>query len=139
MNNITITGRLTADPELRTTPNGINVTQFNVAVDRRFQAKDEEKHTDFFRVIAWRSTADFICRYFGKGRLILITGEMQSRKYTDKYGNERIAWELLADKVEFMGDKPADSSANAQQSAPAGAPPAPTAPPATQTDDDYPF
>ncbi len=139
MNNITITGRLTADPELRTTPNGINVTQFNVAVDRAYKSGGE-KQTDFFRVIAWRSTADFICRYFGKCRLILITGEMQSRKYTDKYGNERIAWELLADRVEFMGDKPAaDNSENTQPTVPADAPPVPTAPPATQTDDDYPF
>lgn len=136
MNNITITGRLTADPELRTTPNGTNVTQFSVAVDRAYKSGGE-KQTDFFRVVAWRSTAEFICRYFGKGRLILITGEMQSRKYTDKGGSERIAWELLADRVEFMGDKPADSSAKAQQSAPAGAPPAPTE--QSATDDDYPF
>lgn len=136
MNNITITGRLTADPELKTTPNGTNVTQFSVAVDRAYKSGGE-KQTDFFRVVAWRSTADFICRYFAKGRLILITGEMQSRKYTDKGGSERIAWELLADRVEFMGDKPADSSANAQPTAPAGAPPAPTE--QTATDDDYPF
>lgn len=104
MNNITITGRLTADPELKQTQSGIAVTSFNVAVDRSYTAKGQEKQTDFFTVVAWRGTAEFVCKYFGKGRLILIKGEMQSRKYTDKDGNNRTAWEIVANSVEFMGD-----------------------------------
>lgn len=104
MNSIIITGRLTADPELKTTPNGNNVTQFTVAVDRAYKSGGE-KQTDFFRVIAWRNTADFVCRYFGKGKPILVQGEMNNRQYTDKDGNKCDWWEIKADKVEFMGDK----------------------------------
>ena len=133
MNNIKITGRLTADPELKNTPNGTAVVSFRVAVDRSYKGADGEKLTDFFSVVAWRSTAEFICKYFSRGRLILIDGEMQSRRYTDKDGNDRIAWELLANRVEFMGDKPAG---NAQQEAP----PSEYAPAGQgMTDDDYPF
>lgn len=141
MNSITITGRLTADPELKTTPNGTNVTQFTVAVDRAYKSGGE-KQTDFFRVIAWRSTAEFICRYFSKGRPILIQGEMNNRQYTDKDGNKRDWWEAKADRVEFMGDKPADNSAAnaapaAQNASPAATASADFSPEAT--DDDYPF
>lgn len=133
MNNITITGRLTADPELKQTPNGIAVTSFNVAVDRNYTAKGQEKQTDFFTVVAWRATAEFICKYFGKGRLILISGEMQSRKFTDKDGNNRTAWEVLANSVEFMGDGKKDGNLADNAPAPASAV-APEIP-----DDDLPF
>ena len=141
MNSIIITGRLTADPELKTTPNGNNVTQFTVAVDRAYKSGGE-KQTDFFRVIAWRNTADFICRYFSKGKPILIEGEMNNRQYTDKDGNKRDWWEIKADKVEFMGDKPADNSAAnaataAQNASPSATVSADFSPEAT--DDDYPF
>jgi single-strand DNA-binding protein len=121
MNNITITGRLTADPELKQTQSGLAVTSFNVAVDRNYTAKGQEKQTDFFTVVAWRGTAEFICKYFTKGRLILINGEMQSRKYTDKDGNNRTAWEVLADKVEFMGDGKKDGNSADNAPAPASA------------------
>lgn len=133
MNNITITGRLTANPELKQTQSGLAVTSFNVAVDRNYTAKGQEKQTDFFTVVAWRGTAEFICKYFTKGRLILINGEMQSRKFTDKDGNNRTAWEIVADKVEFMGDgkKDGNSADNAPASASAVAPEIP--------DDDLPF
>ncbi len=141
MNNIKITGRLVADPELKTTPNGTNVTQFTVAVDRPYKSSDGEKQTDFFRVIAWRNTADFVCRYFSKGRLILIDGEMNNRQYTDKDGNKRDWWEIKADKVEFMGDKPADNTSTNTNTASPALPTAGSsgafAPEAT--DDDYPF
>ncbi len=139
MNNIKITGRLTADPELKTTPNGTSVTSFSVAVDRSYKGPDGEKLTDFFNVVAWRSTAEFICKYFSKGRLILIDGEMQSSKYTDKDGNNRIAWELLANKVEFMGDKPSGNSQTASDAPAAQNTETSAAVQGEITDDDYPF
>lgn len=134
MNNITITGRLTADPELKQTQSGLAVTSFKVAVDRNYTAKVQEKQTDFFTVVAWRGTAEFVCKYFGKGRLILISGEMQSRKFTDKGGNNRTAWEVVADKVEFMGDGKKDGN-----SAGYGAGVPTPEPPPLPTDEDYPF
>lgn len=139
MNNITITGRLTADPELKQTQSGLAVTSFNVAVDRSYTAKGQEKQTDFFTVVAWRGTAEFICKYFTKGRLILINGEMQSRKFTDKDGNNRTVWEVVADKVEFMGDGKRDgnSADNAPAPVPADIPTAPDMP--ELSSDDYPF
>ncbi len=137
MNSIIITGRLTADPELKTTPNGTDVTQFTVAVDRAYKSGGE-KQTDFFRVIAWRGTAEFICRYFGKGRPILVQGEMNNRQYNDKDGNKRDWWEIKAERVEFMGDKPAaDTGANTTAAPPAATASADFSPEAT--DDDYPF
>lgn len=102
MNSIKITGRLVADPELKHTQNDTPVCSFNVAVDRIYS---KEKETDFFTVVAWRQTAEFVAKYFAKGRKILVEGEMQSRKYTDKEGNNRIAWEVKADRVEFCDSK----------------------------------
>lgn len=104
LNNITIHGRLTASPELKTTQSGISVTSFTVAVDRQYKS-GEDKITDFFTVVCWRGLAEMVCKYFTKGREILVSGEMQSRKYTDKDGNNRIAWELLANSVDFCGSK----------------------------------
>ena len=101
MNIVCIMGRLTADPELRTTSNGTSVTSFTVAVDREFK-KDE---TDFLNVVAWRQTADFITRYFHKGKMIAIVGSIQTRVYEDKNGNKRTATEIIAEKASFCGDK----------------------------------
>ena len=91
MNSIKITGRLVADPELKRTQNDTPVCSFNVAVDRIYS---KEKEVDFFTVVCWRQTAEFVAKYFAKGRKILVEGEMQSRKYTDKEGNNRTAWEV---------------------------------------------
>ena len=85
-NNVTMMGRIVNDLELKVTPNGTNVCSFRIAVDRRYQTKGEERKADFFNVVAWRSNAEFICKWFGKGRMILITGELQTRQYTDKNG-----------------------------------------------------
>lgn len=104
LNYTIIHGRLTADPELKTTQSGISVTTFTVAVDRQYKS-GEDKITDFFSVTAWRGLAEMVCKYFTKGKEILVSGEMQSRKYTDKDGNNRIAWELLANSVDFCGSK----------------------------------
>ncbi len=98
-------GRLVADPELRTTPNGISVTSFAVAVDRRFNRQGEERQADFIDVVAWRQSADFVCKYFRKGSMIAIQGSIQTRMYEDKSGNKRKAVEIVADNVSFCGSK----------------------------------
>ena len=112
LNTVVIMGRLTADPELKTTQNGVSVTSFCVAVDRRFQRQGEEKQTDFINVVAWRQTADFVSRYFHKGSMIAVQGSIQTRNYEDKNGNKRTAVEIVADNVSFCGSK-AESEATA--------------------------
>lgn len=104
LNNITIMGRLTRDPELKTTPSGASVTSFTLAVERDFEVKETgERETDFFDCVAWRSTAEFVARYFTKGRMAVVCGSIQTRKYTDKDGNNRRATEIKAKKV-YFGD-----------------------------------
>lgn len=98
-------GRLTADPEHKQTPNGTGVTMFSVAVDRNYAPKDSERKTDFINVVAWRQTADFICRYFKKGSMIAIEGEINTRKYEDKSGITRTAVEVVAQHAYFAGAK----------------------------------
>lgn len=112
LNCAIIMGRLTADPELRTTASGLSVTSFSVAVDRRFQRQGEEKQTDFINVVAWRQTAEFVSRYFHKGSMIAVQGSIQTRNYEDKNGNKRTAVEIVADNVSFCGSK-AESEAAA--------------------------
>lgn len=114
INHIIIHGRLTATPELKQTQSNVAVTTFSVAVDRQYARQGEEKLTDFFSVVAWRNLAETICKYCSKGKEIIISGEMQSRKYTDKDGNYRIAWEILANSIDFCGSK----SDNTPQPAP---------------------
>ena len=109
LNSVIIMGRLTADPELRTTTSNISVTSFTVAVDRNYKNGDE-RQTDFINCVAWRSTADFISRYFSKGRMIAVQGSLQTRNYEDKKGNKRIAVEVIADNVSFCGDKPNENT-----------------------------
>ena len=113
-------GRLTKDPELRTTQNGTSVTSFTVAVDREYVRQGEERQTDFINVVAWRQTAEFVSRYFKKGSMIAVQGSIQTRNYEDKNGNKRTAVEVIADKVSFCGSKaesgnsaPVDAQANA--------------------------
>ena len=103
LNCAVIMGRLVADPELRTTPNGISVTSFCVAVDRSFVKAGEERKADFINVVAWRQTADFVTRYFHKGSMIAVQGSIQTRSYEDKNGNKRTAVEIVADNVSFCG------------------------------------
>ena len=105
LNVAIIMGRLTADPELRTTASGVAVTTFSVAVDRRFQRQGEEKQTDFINVVAWRQTAEFVSRYFHKGSMIAVRGSIQQRNYEDKNGNKRTATEIIAEEVLFGGSK----------------------------------
>jgi len=101
MNVVTIIGRLAADPELKTTGSGISVTNICVAVDRKV-TKGEDKITDWIDVVAWRNTAEFICKYFQKGSPIVVTGSLQTRMWDDKSGQKRKTVEVIADSVEFV-------------------------------------
>ena len=105
INNVVLMGRLTKDPELRTTANGVSVTENSLAVERDYKPQGEERATDFLTIVAWRGTADFICRYFHKGDMIAIQGSIQTRKYEDKNGNARTAVEIIAEKASFCGGK----------------------------------
>ena len=99
-----MTGRLTADPELKTTNTGISVTSFSIAVNRRYRA-GEETQTDFINIVAWRQTAEFITKYFKKGNMIGIEGSIQTRKYVDKNGNNRTVFEVVASNAQFVESK----------------------------------
>ena len=100
-NKAIIMGRLTADPELRQTPSNISVTSFTVACDRAY-SKGAERQTDFIDCVAWRGTAEFVCRYFQKGKPILVEGRLQVTNYTDKNGEKRRRYEVVADNVHFV-------------------------------------
>lgn len=139
MNKIFLCGRLTKDPELRTTNSGTNVTTFSIAVDRRV-GKDGERQADFFDCVAWRQTADFVKRWFGKGRKILIEGTLQNRDYTAQDGTKRRVTEIIVDQVEFA-DSRQDAQGIMAQEAPQPAPaPQQSFTPLTQEEeDDLPF
>lgn len=111
LNSAIIMGRLTADPELRTTTSGLSVTSFTVAVDDNYKS-GEEKQTDFIDCVAWRGTADFVTTYFKKGQMIAVQGKIKTRNYEDKNGNKRKAVEIVADNVSFCGSKNENSNAN---------------------------
>ena len=123
LNSVILTGRLTADPELRTTTTRKDVTTFDIAVDRPF-VKDGEQGTDFFTIVAWEKKAQFVSRYFKKGSPIAIQGKLQTRSYTTKDGAKRTAVEVLALEVDFFGgkkessDRPQTSQAPAYSAAP---------------------
>ena len=142
-NKVIMMGRLTRDPELKATPNGVSVCKFSIAVDRRFQNKGEEKKADFFNVVAWRQTGEFVSRYFGKGNLILVEGELQTNKFTDKNGNEATWYEIVADRVCFTGEKKSDSgqsnTGNVALSTSAPPPLTPEEMAAIASDNDFPF
>lgn len=116
-NLVVLTGRLTADPELKTTPNGIPVTTFSIAVNRNYRA-GEEQQTDFINIVAWRQRAEFITKYFKKGSMIGIEGSIQTRRYQDKNGNNRTAFEVVVNNAQFVESKRDGASA------PAGSEPA---------------
>ena len=112
LNLVALMGRLTADPELKTTQSGISVTSFAIAVDRKYQPQGEERKADFIDIVAWRNQAEFICKYFKKGSMIGIEGEIQTRPYEDKNGNKRKAVEVVVDHVTFCGSKSEGGSRN---------------------------
>ena len=144
LNVAIIMGRLTADPELRHTPSDVAVTSFTLAVDRAYVKTGTERQTDFIDVVAWRSAAEFVCRYFRKGQLMAVHGSIQTRTYTDKDGNKRKAFEIVADDINFAGSK--KDSDHGQQAHTYGhesgnaAAQAPAAPfPDIEDDEDLPF
>lgn len=108
MNNVSLMGRLTADPELKQTYNGVSVLSFCIAVDRPY-SKDGNQQADFINVVAWRQTAEFVSKYFSKGQMIALEGCIQTRPYEDKNGNNRIAFEVIARRVCFCGGKNSDN------------------------------
>ena len=124
LNHITIMGRLTRDPELRRTDSGIAVTSFTVAVDRDRAPEGQDKETDFLDCVAWRNTAEFVDKYFSKGRMIVVSGRLQIRPWTDKEGNKRKATEIVADSC-YFGDSKKDDGQQPQGQPQYGAPPAP--------------
>lgn len=134
LNVVAIMGRLVADPELRTTPAGVNVCQFRIACDRNFARQGEQRQADFVDIVAWRAQADFVCKYFSKGSLIAINGRIQTRNYQDKNGNNRTAIEIVANNVNFAAPKSAnaapmgDAGYGAPTAAPAPRPAAQAAP-----------
>jgi single-strand DNA-binding protein len=111
LNVAVVMGRLVADPELRHTPNDIAVTSFTLAVDRSYVKSGAERQTDFIDIVAWRNTAEFVCRYFRKGQMMAVHGSIQTRTYTDNNGNKRKAFEIVADDVSFADSK-RDNSGN---------------------------
>ena len=115
MNNVSLIGRLTADPELRHTQSGVANVRFSIAVDRSYTKQGEEKQADFINIVAWQQRAEFICKYFSKGQRIAITGEIRTGSYTDRDGNKRYSFEVWANNVEFCESK-RDSSYSGGQS-----------------------
>lgn len=105
LNRVILMGRLVSDPELKTTSSGISVTSFRIAVDRSYVKAGTERQTDFFDIVCWRSTAEFVCRYFFKGSLIALEGQLQSRTYQAKDGSNRYVVEVVADNVSFTGER----------------------------------
>lgn len=136
LNKVFLQGRLVADPELRHTPAGVAVATFRLAVDRDFKSKNPEDPTaDFVNIVAWRNSAEFVSRYFSKGRMALVEGRLQIRNYNDRDGNRRSVTEVVADSIHFCDSKrDSDNGGNYGGYAPSAsaynppAPPAPSAP-----------
>lgn len=145
-NKLTIMGRICNDLEVKTTPNGKTVLSFRIAVERSYTPKGTERKSDFFNVVAWEQNADFVSRFFSKGRLILLDGELQTRQYTDKNGQEQTIVEIVVSKAYFTGEPKRTGSsseppAEQTKSSVSGNHPEYTAEDyaVTPTDDDYPF
>lgn len=119
LNRIILMGRLVRTPEMRTTQSGLSVTRFSLAVERDIRSQDaEEKNVDFIDVVAWRQTADFVCRYFKKGSMAAVEGRLQLRDWTDRAGNARRSAEVIAERVYFGGSSRGGSSQQAEAAEP---------------------
>ena len=117
LNSAILMGRPTTDIEPKVTPNGVSVCSFSLAVDRDYKSKSGEKQTDFITITCWRGTADFAAKYVKKGQLIAVQGSIQTRKYTDRDGNKRTAFEVVADNVHFAEPKRDSSNNNSYHAA----------------------
>lgn len=141
LNEVVLMGRLTRDPEVKKTPSDVSVCSFSIACERDIVSKQtNERETDYFDIVAWRSTADFVGKYFAKGRMIIVKGRLQKRYYDDKAGNKRNVVEVVADTVYFGESKKSteSSTATASESAPKPATAVPDFDP-NDVDDDLPF
>lgn len=112
-NKVILIGNLTSDPELKQSGSGVSVCSFNIAVNRKYN-KDGNNAVDFITIVAWRSQAEFVCKYFKKGKPILVCGQLQTRSWADKQGNKRISTEVVADEVSFVCN--ADNASEAKES-----------------------
>lgn len=147
INMVALMGRLTFEPELRTTPSGVSVIRFQVACDRTYQKAGADRQADFIDCVAWRQTAEFISRYFHKGSMIAIEGTIQTGNYTDKNGQQRKTVEVLANNVSFCGSKSESGTGAGNYNAPVNTQPAPSYASADNSDfveivgdeDDLPF
>ena len=119
LNRIILMGRLVRDPELRRTQSGTAVAAIRLAVDRDYKAQSGERQADFFDVVAWRATAEFVSKYFAKGRMAVVEGRLQTRDWTDKDGSKRVTTEIVAEKV-YFGDSRRSADAGAEPGQPAG-------------------
>lgn len=137
MNKVILIGNLTRDPEVRTTPNGVTVCNFSIAVNRRFKNQSGEQVTDFFTIIAWRQLGDMCGKYLAKGRKVCVVGELQTRSYEAKDGAKRIVTEVVADEVEFL--TPRDSQGGHASPAQGNAPQADLEGFSDIDDDELPF
>lgn len=142
-NKVILIGNLTADPELRQTQNGISVTSFSIGVSRNYSSRSSDgaasqPQSDFFNIVCWRSTAEFVSKYFHKGSGILVCGQLQNRSWTDQNGQKRYATDVVADEVRFI-DKKSDAAPAAAAPAPYGANPKDVSFEEMSTDDDLPF
>lgn len=113
-NKVILIGNMTADPELKQTQGGLSVASFSIAVNRRFKAEGQQE-CDFITIVAWRQTAEFVCRYFKKGQPILVCGQLQTRNWTDNKGEKRYATEVVADEVSFVEKRESEESAKPTQ------------------------
>ena len=131
MNRVALMGRLAHDPELRRTQNGDAVTSFSIACDRDFKGKDGQRAVDWIDIVAWRQTAEFAAKYLAKGRMVIVDGRLQTRKWTDRYGGTRVATEVIAEHL-YFGD-------SRQEGAQSAAPKAQTFEEIMEEDGDLPF
>lgn len=141
-NKVILIGNMCADPELKQTANGVPVTSFSIGVQRRFsKSQDSAQQTDFINIVAWRQTAEFVAKYFTKGRAILVCGSLQTRSWTDQNGQKRYATEVVADEVSFVDKKQDGAGAGGMNAAPApySASPGDVAFQEMSADDDLPF
>ena len=150
LNKVILAGRLTADPEMKQTPNGVTLVTFSLAVNRRFSSRDgqgQQPEADFFRITAWRNTAEFIAKYFRKGSAICICGSIQNRTWTDQNGQRRYMTDIIADEANFVESRSSQDNQSGYgapdaYSAPAYSSPAQSSAPKFEeikTDDDLPF
>lgn len=111
LNKVILIGHMTADPELKQTPSGVNVCSFSIGVARKY-TKGEQQQTDFINIVTWRQQAEFVCKYFKKGQAICVCGQIQTRSWTDNHGNKRYATEVIADEVSFVERKETAQTVN---------------------------